>query len=118
MGLKKQTVNYLKRLRGGDAGEDAVRERRQAASGAGGADASRSLAGGAPPAPALPDGVPAMPVTRGDPPEHRPIIPEHEMHFNACVARPVNKKEVASNPKALEAVLKEWRKLRDAWCLG
>ena len=36
--------------------------------------------------------------------------------FSAFVARTVGKKEVASNKKALDAVLKEWEKLRKAGC--
>ena len=36
----------------------------------------------------------------------------HLPHYNACVARPVGKKEVDSNPKAKAAKRAEWTRLR------
>ena len=37
----------------------------------------------------------------------RPVFP-----CNACVAQPVSKKDIAKNPKAMEAMRKEWDRLR------
>lgn len=105
-------MSYMKRLEAAEKYR-AQLAARDAPPAPGGASSSRAPPPLPPPA-SPPDDVPAMPVTRGVAPEHRPILPDHEMHFNACVARPVSKKEVASNPKALEAVLKEWTKLREA----
>ena len=78
------------------------------------------VCGGKPPAPCLrtegeDELVPAMPVSTGRN-LHRDRLPDFEWPFSACVARPVSKKEVASNPKALKAVLSEWEKLRAAGC--
>jgi hypothetical protein len=39
-----------------------------------------------------------------------------QVWFNACVARPVGKHEVGSNPKAKAALDKEWAKLRKIKC--
>ena len=58
-------------------------------------------------------GAPAMPVSVQRP-VHRPRIPDVEFPFPVAVARSVGKREVAENPQALEAVLKEWDKLRKA----
>jgi hypothetical protein len=45
--------------------------------------------------------------------EHRDKLLNETPWFNAMIARPVCRKEVDSNPKAQEAVLKEWERLRD-----
>ena len=42
---------------------------------------------------------------------HRPKIPEFYALFNACVARPVNKAEIAQSPAAKAALDMEWNKL-------
>ncbi len=60
--------------------------------------------------------APAMPVIMRAPgykPKHRAKIPDHELPFPACVARPVNKTEVALNKAAQAAMDLEWSKLRD-----
>ena len=45
--------------------------------------------------------------------EHREKNPEfHPIPFNALVARPVDRKERNATPEALEAVAKEWKRLR------
>jgi hypothetical protein len=58
---------------------------------------------------------PAMPVLVrpiGYKPRHRQKIPEHSLPFAACVARPVSKSEVATNPAAQKAMDVEFEKLR------
>ena len=47
---------------------------------------------------------------------HRTKIPDFVYPFNACVARPVNRREVAKTPAARAALQKEWDKLRKAGC--
>jgi len=47
---------------------------------------------------------------------HRQHISNHTFPLNACVARPVNAKEVARTPKAQEALQKEWDRLRGMRC--
>jgi hypothetical protein len=59
--------------------------------------------------------VPAMPTVPCSH-EHRPHVVEHELPFSALVARPVSKAEVKTNPKAQEALQKEWDRLRMAGC--
>ena len=48
---------------------------------------------------------------------HRIKSPETTFGVPACVARPVGKKEIASQPKAREAAAKEWKRLweKDVW---
>ena len=69
--------------------------------------------------PALTGDAPAMPVLARKPGHagHRDKIPTIQAPFNACVARPVNRKEVASNPAARKACKSEWDRLRarGAW---
>jgi len=55
--------------------------------------------------------VPCMPTSKDRRFEHRFKIPDFEVPFNACVARPVGKKEIAQQPKAQAALDKEWDKL-------
>ena len=52
-----------------------------------------------------------MPTSKDKRFEHRFKIPDFEVPFNACVARPVGKKEIAQQPKAQAALDKEWDKL-------
>ena len=60
------------------------------------------------------DSVPVMPV-RSETFEHR--APESTVFFySACVARPVDRKERAANPKAKAALDKEWDKLIRQGC--
>ena len=49
--------------------------------------------------------------------KHRIKSPETTYGVPACVARPVGKKEIASQPKAREAAVKEWKRLweKDDW---
>ena len=59
-----------------------------------------------------------MPIIyHNSPSEHRQHVPDLEYPFNCAVARPVDKREMASNPKALAAQKKEWDRLRElkAW---
>ena len=58
--------------------------------------------------------APAMPVLIGRQWSHRDRRQVQELLFSACVARTVNKAEVRTNDKALQALLKEWDKLRAA----
>ena len=55
--------------------------------------------------------VPCTPTSKAGQSEHRYKIPDFEVPFNACVARPVGKKEIAQQPKAQAALDKEWDKL-------
>ncbi len=51
--------------------------------------------------------APAMPVIMRPPgykPRHRVKIPDRSLPFAACVARPVNKSEIASNKAAQEVM--------------
>ena len=57
-----------------------------------------------------------MPCTSTSSNIHRTKIPAEGMGgklFNAMVSRPVGRAEIDSNPKAKEAMLKEWKSLRD-----
>jgi hypothetical protein len=59
--------------------------------------------------------IAAMPSVRrpqGYKPKHRPRIPDVVFPFNACVARPVGKAEIRSEPAAQNAMDKEYNKLR------
>ncbi len=58
--------------------------------------------------------VPAMPVLNNKEWKHRDKLSLNNLPWNlhACVARPVGKAEVRENPKALQALLLEWEKLR------
>ncbi len=59
------------------------------------------------------DAFPTMPVTSVTrPPPHRQKIGPHQWLVNACVARPVGKAEIALEPKAREALDKEWDLLK------
>ena len=44
--------------------------------------------------------------------EHRPLHPRIRFPENLAVARPVGRKEIESTPKAEEALIKEWGRLR------
>ena len=60
--------------------------------------------------------APAMPVIMRAPgykPKHRVKVPDHSLPFPACVARPVNKTEVAENTAAQAAMALELSKFRD-----
>ena len=57
--------------------------------------------------------IPAIPCTTSIPPEHRVKVAEHGNCFNAMVMRPVTRKEMISNPKAMEAFMKAWKGLWD-----
>ena len=60
---------------------------------------------------------PAMPCVLNPPPEiHRQKIAP-DLGIPACVARPVPKKEMLANERAIAAMHKEWNRLRDkgAW---
>ena len=59
---------------------------------------------------------PTMPCTSAPSNIHRNKIPPGGLGgklFNAMVSRPVGRAEIESNPKAKEAMLKEWKGLRD-----
>ena len=59
---------------------------------------------------------PTMPCTSAPNTIHRTKIPSEGLGgklFNAMVSRPVGRAEIESNPKAKEAMLKEWKGLRD-----
>ena len=56
-----------------------------------------------------------VPAPEGDHP-HQERLPEYPWPVNACVARPVGKKEIQENPKAKAALQKEWDRLRQAGC--
>ena len=56
-----------------------------------------------------------VPAPTGDHP-HQERLPEYPWPINACVARPVGKKEIQENPKAKAALQKEWDRLRQAGC--
>ena len=59
------------------------------------------------------DWIPAMPCTTSIPHEHRVKNNGHKSCFNAMVTRPVTRKEMVNNPKAMEAFMKEWKGLWD-----
>ena len=63
-----------------------------------------------------PGTIPEMP-TKPVQTFHRDKFPIADFGLNACVARPVNKKEQATNPKCAEAKDKEWTNLsnRRVW---
>ena len=59
---------------------------------------------------------PTMPCTSTSNNVHRAKIPAEGLGgklFNAMVSRPVGRAEIGSSPKAKEAMLKEWKGLRD-----
>ena len=59
---------------------------------------------------------PTMPCTSASNLGHRTKVPPEGLGsklFNAMVSRPVGRAEIESNPKAKEAMLKEWKGLRD-----
>ena len=59
---------------------------------------------------------PTMPCTSASNQSHRTKISSEGLGsklFNAMVSRPVGRAEIESNPKAKEAMLKEWKGLRD-----
>ena len=59
---------------------------------------------------------PTMPCTSASNQSHRTKVPPEGLGsklFNAMVSRPVGRAEIESNPKAKEAMLKEWKGLRD-----
>ena len=63
------------------------------------------------------DQIPDTPIATSTPAPHRRKLYKRRWPFNACVARPVSKKELFATPAALEARDKEWQKLIDkpAW---
>ena len=62
------------------------------------------------------DSVPAMPVFPHEQHEHREQERKFLPLFQACVARPVSRKESRTNPAARAALDKEWDRLRAAGC--
>ena len=54
---------------------------------------------------------PSMPCSAGEV-EHRPKLEPRSLPYNACVARTVNKAEIAAVPKAKAAMKVEWDRLR------
>ena len=59
------------------------------------------------------DATPAMPATHaGQLPPHRQKIRRHQWPISACVARSMGKAEIAAEPKAKEALQKEWDRLK------
>ena len=59
-----------------------------------------------------PDNAPAMPCVNTVP-GHRNKIDTSLLFINACVARPVGKKEIETTPTAQKALDTEWKKLVD-----
>ena len=58
--------------------------------------------------------IPRMPCMSSLEKGHREKVQQSAFHFfNAMVTRPVNRKELLSNPKAMEAFMKEWKGLWD-----
>ena len=55
--------------------------------------------------------IPALPCTTSVQQNHRVKNGAHGRCFNAVVTRPVTRKEMLSNPKAMEAFMKEWKGL-------
>jgi len=62
-------------------------------------------------APLTPSCAPPMPCQPDDS-AHRHKLNQRSQPFNACVARPVNKTEIASAPAAQQAMKVEWGRLR------
>ena len=62
--------------------------------------------------------IPDIPVTSNTPQLHREKVPTKRWPFNACVARPVIRKELMATLAALEARNKEWKKLVDKGVFG
>ena len=60
--------------------------------------------------PRMPVSIPAVAQA------HRQKEPAHPLWLEACVARPVNKREVEKTPAARAALEKEWQKLYAAGC--
>ena len=56
--------------------------------------------------------IPAMPCQTQIGAKHRPKTHTSSFMIPACVARPVGKQEIASEPKAQAAIQKEWANLR------
>ena len=54
-----------------------------------------------------------MPCTTSIQPKHRDENGAHGNCFNATVTRPVTRKEMINNPKAMEVFMKEWKGLWD-----
>ena len=46
---------------------------------------------------------------------HRDKVADNMFPFNACVARPVTKSEIAGSPGARAALDSEWKRLRDKY---
>ena len=59
------------------------------------------------------DWIPSMPCATSVTTGHREKNPAVKSCFNAMVTRPVTRKEMTSNPKAMEAFMKEWKGLWD-----
>merc|ERR1712004_966466 len=55
--------------------------------------------------------TPTMPTVAYEP-KHRPKL-RRKIPFNACVARPVSRREQRANSEARKAMLAEWKRLRD-----
>ncbi|CAE7949193.1 unnamed protein product [Symbiodinium sp. KB8] len=55
--------------------------------------------------------IPAMPCTTSLQHSHRTKNGTHGQCYNAMVTRPITRKERLSNPKAMEAFMKEWKGL-------
>eukprot|EP00972_Heterocapsa_arctica_P073078 10795000-Heterocapsa_arctica.AAC.1 len=53
------------------------------------------------------------PFDRHDARQHREKVAKHMLPFNACVARPVSKSEIANSAGARAALDSEWKRLRD-----
>ena len=58
------------------------------------------------------DGLPPMP-TKEEAQQHRDELGVRFLPFNACVAKPVAKKEISEQPKAREVLKKKWDRLRE-----
>ena len=59
------------------------------------------------------DWIPSMPCTTSVSTDHRDKNPAVKSCFNAMVTRPVTRKEMMNNPKAMEAFMKLWKGLWD-----
>ena len=59
------------------------------------------------------DWIPSMPCTTSVTTDHREKNPAVKSCSNAMVTRPVTRKEMMSNPKAMEAFMKAWKGLWD-----
>ncbi|CAE7949824.1 unnamed protein product [Symbiodinium sp. KB8] len=59
------------------------------------------------------DWIPAMPCTTSLPPKLRVKNTDYRNCFSSMVTLPVTRKEMISNPKAMEAFMKEWKGLWD-----